>query len=42
MSSVYDDYIEDPSWKNAEKPFKIDGVAIPTPSKYEYSIEDSC
>lgn len=40
MSSVYDEYIEDPSWKNAEKPFKIDGVAIPTPSKYEYSIED--
>lgn len=24
----------------AEKPFKIDGVVIPTPTKYEFSAED--
>lgn len=24
----------------SEKPFKIDGVAIPTPSEYDFSLED--
>jgi len=40
MSSNISDAVIDPTWKTAKRPFKIDGVAIPTPTKYEYNIED--